>query len=622
MRSIKNGNRGQNHKRKITMNIIRTSMLRRLIRGIIDSLISTIIIIAMLKRLTLNLRISSSTILVASKISLDMLSNKRKIDRSKGTDSTHDRPTIRILIIRDRLSTLMTVLIIRMIGSIRQISMRTDRPLRRIIMLNRGIIMVRHVTLSNTVLKTSLLLKSLIGATIRHMRRTLNRINTNTRRLRLLTSTRKKRTTNSTMIITIMGTRRIIILMLSQKTNSEDLNTRLLRILKRANQPRGNRIKLKTNARILRHIRMTMTRLNGRHATIGARTTSKLNSPLQITNRRNLMLKNANRLSRTRLRSRIVRRLLSLLLDRNAINGITLDMSIGRHKNATSKRDNTILLLSNDRMNRMRPLSNLLHINDEIKGVRAVNLNRRLRLTRNAGLLLRLLTVASIINNRSHQNKDLLNLLILSRMISAMRNSAAMITSSTTTTVTVKRANSSIDQTTDARLKNMSVGSTNIINLTLRNMTLSGILISLMTILTNDLTDSTSAAISIRHTLRQLINLRTSSNLLLTINIVSMTDKITRSAHSNLNIRVRSTTLLTLLGRRIRGLTPRLLNALNQTNRRQLITLMKNMILLSRISSIGLSHPSTFLRTFPYLLRYMAALLIAYGTTLSRATTC
>ncbi len=441
---ITNSNRSKLYKSNVAMDLILARRIRRLFNGFRDSDVYTLVIITRECMFTFTFGIRYRAALVTSGLGLTITSNNREINCSKRANSANDASTLCVSIVRYRFMNFMIVLIIRVISGLRDISVRFNRPARRLLVLLRRFVMIRMFTNSELRTQDSLYSNGFITSAISNVGRTLNRVNANTRMLRLLTGLRQERTTYSSMIIAVICARRIVVLVLSNENISEGLNARFLPILKWLINPRRNGIKFKDEARIVRHIRVTRAILNRRNTTIRARATRQFNCPGEIAKRRIIMFQHTRRTCSAGFSGRLICRFLDLLLNRFTFTRILFGMSIGRDNNASSERNYAILIFCDNRMYRVGRLCNFANVLNKANRIRAVTRARLFGVLRNTGLFNRFFTITSSFIIRLLGIRAFLRrFLIFGRANNTVRHCATMITSSATATMNIKRANSS-----------------------------------------------------------------------------------------------------------------------------------------------------------------------------------
>lgn len=426
------------------MYLVLTRVFRRLLNGISDGAIHTIIVISRECVFTFTFRISDRAAFIASRFRFHIASNDRQINGSEGTNSANYTSAFRVSIVGPRLRYFVHVFIIRMIGSLRDVSVGFYRPTRRLLMFLRRFIMVRVLTNSQFRAKDRLRAQFLIASTVSHVRRTLYRINADSRVLRLLASLRQERATNSAMVITVIQARRVIILMLSNENVSQCFYTRIFPIVQDVIRPGRHRIKFKYQTRIVRNVRVAMEYLYRRQATIGALSTRQFDRPGEITKRRIIMFQDARRASGARFSGGLISRFLYLFFHRLTFTGVFFSVSVRRDEDASRERNYSVLVLCNYRMDRVRRLRNFTNVLYQAYRIRAVANARSLGYFRHFSLLHCLLAALGSFFYRFLCVRAFLRaFLFFSRSLNSMRECAAMVASSASTSMNVERPNGS-----------------------------------------------------------------------------------------------------------------------------------------------------------------------------------
>lgn len=118
-----------------------------------------------------------------------------------------------------------------------------------------------------------------------------------------------------------------------------------------------------------------------------------------------------------------------------------------------------------------------------------------------------------------------------------------------------------------------------------------------------DLLYRLSAAMERRNALRELVNLRAGRLLRLLHALTGVNDAMDYRSEGRLNLRVRRAALNALFFLRFLRRAPGNINDLDEFYRRQLVTIMTDMIILGRVAGVRFALPLISLRASPFYFR-------------------
>ena len=411
----------------VTVGGILTDVVDEAVQDILGDLVYTVIIVAVLGIVALDLVVNGQALLVADDLDLGILDGGEGIGHYGEAGDAGSEPAGDFLIMQRHFQGLIAVLIVHVVDDVEGIDINAGQPLHHIHILLHDLIIVEVLGGDGTVLRADLMAVHLIHAAVDGVQQALGQVGAGAEELHLLADTHGGYAAGNAVVIAVNGTHDVIVLVLDGRVLDGDLGTVLLPVLGQVVAPQYGQVGLGGSAEVIQGVQITVAHLGDHVTAVGAHAAQALGDPGGIAGEDVVVIGGTGELDQTQLHYEVVNELLDLLLGEYAVAQVTLGIDIEEGGGAAKAHGGAVLLLHGGKIGKIDGLDGFLDVGGGLGDIAAVDAGHRLELLQGTDLLGKLLTVTDDIGQHDGGGGGFLEFLVLDQTVHTVQGNTAVV---------------------------------------------------------------------------------------------------------------------------------------------------------------------------------------------------